>query len=93
MSVTTVRVHIDELVLHGFDAGSRHAIADAVQAELQQRFAASWSSMATASMAQGGAIERLAAPTVTLSSHARRDGKAIGAAIHRSVTSMHGGRS
>jgi hypothetical protein len=93
MSVTTVRVHIDELVLHGFDPASRHAIADAVQAELQQRFTASWSSKVTASMTQAGAIERLVAPSVTLSSHARRDGKAIGAAIHRSVTSARGATS
>ena len=32
--MTEVRFHIDELVLHGFDARQRHAIADAVQTEL-----------------------------------------------------------
>jgi hypothetical protein len=31
---SSVRVHIDELVLHGFPAGSRHAIGDATQQEL-----------------------------------------------------------
>ena len=32
--MTEIRLHIDELVLHGFDPRQRHAIADAVQAEL-----------------------------------------------------------
>jgi hypothetical protein len=36
-----VRLHIGELVLHGFDPRDRHAIADAVRAELARggRFA------------------------------------------------------
>jgi hypothetical protein len=32
--MTEIRLHIDELVLYGFDPRQRHAIADAVQAEL-----------------------------------------------------------
>jgi hypothetical protein len=34
-----IHVHIDELVLHGFDARDRHAIRDAVQTELRQLLA------------------------------------------------------
>ena len=30
----SVELHIDELVLHGFERGERHAIGDAVQREL-----------------------------------------------------------
>ena len=33
-SASSVRLHIDELVLHGFPAGSRYAIGDATQREL-----------------------------------------------------------
>ncbi len=36
-----VTVHVDELVLHGFDPRDRHAIADAVHAELAALFTAS----------------------------------------------------
>jgi hypothetical protein len=32
--MSEIRLHIDELVLQGFDPRQRHAIADAVQAEL-----------------------------------------------------------
>jgi len=34
-----IKLHIEELVLHGFAPGDRHAIADAVQRELAQLFA------------------------------------------------------
>ena len=33
-----VEIHIEELVLHGFDPGDRHRIARAVQRELAKRF-------------------------------------------------------
>lgn len=33
-----LHIHIEELVLHGFDSRQRHTIADAVQAELQRLF-------------------------------------------------------
>jgi hypothetical protein len=41
--MTEFRLHIDELVLHGFDPRQRHAIADAVQAELARLLADSLS--------------------------------------------------
>lgn len=34
MSQGPIHLHIDELVLHGFEPAERHAIADAVQREL-----------------------------------------------------------
>jgi hypothetical protein len=37
-SSASVHLHIDELVLHGFPAGARHPIADAVQQELARLF-------------------------------------------------------
>ena len=89
MSTTTVRIHIDELVLHGFDARSRHAIGDAVQAELQRQFALdpAFARRLRSDHPDAGsmAFHRLAAPAVTLSANVRRDGRAIGAAIYRSV--------
>lgn len=92
MSTTTVRIHIDELVLHGFDARSRHAIGDAVQAELQRRLARdpafARELVARTPATQGIALQRLDAPVVALSAHAQRDGRAIGAAIHHSVASI-----
>jgi hypothetical protein len=36
-----IQIHIDELVLHGFDPRDRHAIGDAVQAELTRLMAVS----------------------------------------------------
>ncbi|MBI2767717.1 MAG: hypothetical protein HYX53_17610 [Chloroflexi bacterium] len=39
--MTRVDVHIEELVLRGFDPRQRHAIADALQAELARLFAES----------------------------------------------------
>ena len=36
MKRPNINLHIDELVLHGFAAGDRYAIADAVQSELSR---------------------------------------------------------
>ncbi len=40
MTPRPVRVHIGELVLHGFDPRDRHAIGDAVRNELGEALAA-----------------------------------------------------
>jgi hypothetical protein len=39
MKTTNVRVHIEELVLHGFAPSDRRGIADAVERELTRSFA------------------------------------------------------
>lgn len=87
MSVTTLHVHIDELVLHGFDVASRHGIGDAVQAELQRRFAEQPSLLARGALAENIDLERLHTAPVTLCAHAQRDGSAIGTALHQSLSS------
>jgi hypothetical protein len=87
MSMTTLHVHIDELVLHGFDAASRHGIGDAVQAELQRRFAEQASMLSPGAPIEDLSLDRLHTAPVTLSAHAQRDGSAIGAVLHQSLSS------
>jgi hypothetical protein len=38
MKGPTIKLHIEELVLHGFAPGDRHSISDAVQQELSRLF-------------------------------------------------------
>jgi hypothetical protein len=38
MKPTNIELHIEELVLHGFEPGDRHRIADAVERELDRLF-------------------------------------------------------
>ncbi|MFC5742698.1 hypothetical protein [Dyella tabacisoli] len=87
MSTTTLYVHIDELVLHGFDAGHRHGIGDAVQAELQRRFAEQSAMFTQNTPLKAASFDRIDTAPVTLSKHAQRDGRAIGAAVHQSLSS------
>ena len=51
-----LRVHIGELVLHGFPPGDRARIADAVQAELARLFTEGG---VPAALTTGGAVERI----------------------------------
>ena len=75
-------LHIDELVLHGFDAADRHAIADAVRAEIARRLGET----APAEIwRRGAAIDRIAAPDVPLPAAPRGAGAAIAAAVHRGL--------
>ncbi|WP_266156965.1 hypothetical protein [Dyella silvatica] len=85
--MTRLHVHIDELVLHGFDAASRHGIGDAVQAELQRRFALQPSLFGPGASAASLSLDRLHTAPVTLAAHAQRDGHAIGGALHQSLSS------
>jgi hypothetical protein len=50
-----VELHIEELVLHGFERGDRDRISEAVQQELTRLFAQG----VPPSLAQGGEIGRL----------------------------------
>jgi hypothetical protein len=81
--MTTVVIHIEELVLHGFDAADRHAIGDAVQAEIERRFSAE---ALPPAWRQGAAIDRVAAGDVRLPASARGAGRTIGGAVHRSLS-------
>jgi hypothetical protein len=86
--MTRIVVHIEELVLHGFDAASRHTIGDAARAEIERRLSAGdipqyW---------QGGAaIDRIAAIETKLPATPRHAGAAIGAAVHRGLVAPQGG--
>jgi len=51
-----IHLHIEELVLHGFAAGDRARIGDAVQRELADLFA---DAGVPPALANGGAVERL----------------------------------
>jgi hypothetical protein len=74
-----VIVHIEEMVLHGFAAVDRHAIAEAVQRELQARLATS----SPGALLRGGTVlEHLAAPAARLDRAAGANGRAIAAALH-----------
>jgi hypothetical protein len=73
---TMIRLHINELVLHGFDPRDRHAIADAVRLELARIIA--------------GSPAKHAAPTHLrdVPSIART----VAREVHRSVAALRGGR-
>ncbi|MCU1228688.1 MAG: hypothetical protein JWO97_1572 [Acidobacteria bacterium] len=72
-----IRLHIEQLVLHGFDPLDRHAIGDAVRNELREVLRdQSTADVATIS------IPRLRAGTVPASAHA---GEGIGTAVGRAV--------
>ena len=75
-----VVLHIEELALHGFAASDRHAIADAVQRELQ--------AMLTASPPphRAAALDAVAAPPMRQHATAQANGRAIAASLHNALT-------
>lgn len=79
MKPARVELIIDELVLHGFAPGDRHAIGDAVQSQLQLLLAEH-----AIAPAQDISIDRVAQPQVALTSGAKAQtiGSEIGRAIH-----------
>ncbi|GAX45682.1 hypothetical protein NIES4075_67030 [Tolypothrix sp. NIES-4075] len=74
-----VELHIEELVLHGFERGDRHHISEAVQQELTRLFAQG----VPPSLAQGGEIGRLDGGGFEMT--AGMQSGAIGAQIARSI--------
>jgi hypothetical protein len=83
--MTRIRLNIEELVLHGFDAANRHVIGDAIQAELERRFAAG---SLPPTWRGGTVIERAANAHARVPATPRGTGTAIGAALHHSLTTM-----
>jgi len=75
-----VTLHIEELVLHGFDPRDRHSVADALRGELAALLAA----RAPSASAELGRVD---AGSIDLD-HVRspRAGQAIAGAVHREVT-------
>jgi hypothetical protein len=75
-----VTVHIEELVLHGFAPGDRHAIAEGLQSELARRFA---TNETPGMLTVGGVVPRIAAPPFEID--ADSPPQQIGAQIAESV--------
>jgi hypothetical protein len=85
--MTEIRLHIDELVLHGFDPRQRHAIADAVQAELTRLLADSLSDPASLELSQSANYPRVDAGTfdLALSGLPAATGAQLAAAINLAI--------
>jgi len=76
-----VVVHIDELHLHGFRGADRHAIADAVQRELQAMLTAS-----PPQLRHGATLDAVTAPAIRQQATAPANGRAIAGALHCALT-------
>lgn len=86
-----VTIEIDELVLHGFAAGDRRRIGEAVQVELARIIAERglpgvWRESAEAARLDGGAF------AVPPAMPATAVGAGIAAAVYRSMTAVPGGQ-
>ena len=79
MKPARIELIIDELVLHGFAPGDRHAIGDAVQAHLESLLAAD-----SIAPARSMSVDSLAPSQVELSPRAKAGsiGSGIAQAIH-----------
>ena len=89
MKKPNIKLHIDELVLHGFAPGDRYAIADAVQYELSRLLAWEFSaSTLSPSLVNGSEALRINAGNIQVTSGAKADsiGVQIAQAVHRGVT-------
>jgi hypothetical protein len=78
-----IEVHINELVLHGFDPADRHQIGEAVRVELGELLAAS---DVARSIGRGASIERLEGGSITQGPGARSLGQAIGRSVSESLS-------
>lgn len=75
-----VTIHIEELVLHGFDPRDRHAVAGALSAQLATLFA-------DRAPAQDEQIDRLDAGSIAIPDvRSPRAGGEVAGAVHREVT-------
>jgi len=87
MKAPNIKLHIEELVLHGFAPGDRHTIADAVQRELSQLLASQFAEHGVQpSLANNGEHAHLDAGSFDVTPNAKPN--AIGAQIAQAV---HGG--
>ena len=85
---SSVTVHIDELVLHGFAPADGHDIADAVRAELARRLAGAAERIHTSPSEDP--IDRIDAGSITIRDAARP--AAIGAQVGAALASALSGR-
>jgi hypothetical protein len=79
-SQPSVRVHIEELVLHGFPSGDRHRIGEAMQRELTRLFT---EERTPPDLAKSAEIDRLNGGTFQMTSAPRPE--ATGAQVARAV--------
>lgn len=80
MKPMNVELHIEELVLHGFAAGDRYAIAEAIEREMTQLFAERG---VPPSLLQGGDVARLDSGAFDVVSNVKADG--IGGRVAQAV--------
>jgi hypothetical protein len=78
-----IRVHIDELVLHGFEPGDRHCIAEALQARLLDLLQEGTLLQGPVS---GDELDRADAGTIRV-----REGSPAGAIGAQLAAALHGG--
>ena len=87
MKGPNIKLHIEELVLHGFAPGDRHAIADAVERELSQLLTSQFEEQhAQSSLAHNAEHARLDAGSFRVTPNAKPN--VIGARVAHAV---HGG--
>lgn len=85
MKPARIELHIDELVLHGFAAGDRHAIRDAVQLELTRLFAEQ--GLDASRLGRGDRVDVNAGEfQVARESRPQAVGAQVAQAVHRGVT-------
>jgi len=80
MSRPSIHLHIEELILHGFQPGDRHRIGDAMQRELARLFS---EHQAPPGITKSAEIDRLNAGTFETTENARPE--ATGTQVARAV--------
>ncbi len=80
-----IDLHIEALVLHGFSAGDRHAIGEALERELRLLLS---ERAVPPSLTRGGEFERLDAGSLTLSPdwEADRIGVQVAQAVYKGLS-------
>ena len=88
INAPAVELHIEELVLHGFSPGDRHAIAAAVQNELSRLLSAQFAEALPGSFAQSSERERLDAGAFNVAPGANSNavGNQIAQTVHRGLS-------
>ncbi len=80
MKPTTVELHIEELVLHGFAAADRYRIGETAERELARLFAEEG---VPAALTSGLDVQHLDAGTFHVAAHSKAE--AVGAEVARAV--------
>jgi hypothetical protein len=84
MKPQRIELHIDELVLHGFEHSDRHAIGEAIERELTRLLGAGSVPLQSSDQIDAGSL------TLTSGARPQRIGTKVAGKIHRSLS--RGGR-